>query len=434
MLPGGPYAAGEQRGRDNFMVGELLPDGWVLPGYEHVRLLGSGGGGHVWLAVHQGSGTPVAVKYLVPGLLNASAGFREAYRGEAELLAALDSPHVARLYEYVEGPAGAAIVMEAVEGSSLRALMQQERAAGSPEAALCILKGSLLGLAAAHESGVVHRDFKPANVLVTPAGVSKLVDFGIAARTGEAAPAAGTPLYMAPEQFHGAPASPAADVYAATVTFFECVTGERPFPGANAVELMAQHALGTIPDDLVPEPLRALIRRGMAKSPSDRPATARRFVAELEAAAGGAYGADWERRGQRSLATALALTPLLLLAGIHDAAAQAGAHSGATTVLGNGGGDGGGGHGGGGHGGGGHVTVVVVTAAAAEVAVTAAAAAAAVTAAAAAAAAAGAVTARASGTRRARCPERRGRTSMSPFPAAGSTMADNAGNGSSATR
>jgi serine/threonine-protein kinase len=314
---------------------DFLPDGWVLPGYEHVQLLGSGAGGHVWLAVHQGTGTLVAVKYLMPGLC-ASAGFRESYRAEAELLAALDSPHVTRLYEYVEGPPGAAIVMEAVEGSSLRELMKREHAAGSAEAALCILKGSLLGLAAAHESGVVHRDYKPANVLVTPRGASKLVDFGIAARTGEAAAAAGTPLYMAPEQFHGAPASPSADVYAATATFFECVTGERPFPGANAVELMAQHALGTIPDHLVPEPLRPLIRHGMAKDPFERPASARDFLAELEAVAGGAYGEDWERRGRDGLATLLALLPLLLLAGVQGAA-QAGAVAAATTVLGDGG-------------------------------------------------------------------------------------------------
>jgi serine/threonine-protein kinase len=366
MLPGGrirPRAGGW----DNSMAGKAPPGGWVLPGYEHRQRLGSGAGGHVWLAVHQDSGTLVAVKYLVPGL-HASTGFREAYRAEAELLAALDSPHVARLYEYVEGPPGAAIVMEAVQGTSLRELMKRERAASSAEAALCILKGSLLGLAAAHRAGVVHRDYKPANVLVTPEGESKLVDFGIAARTGEAALAAGTPLYMAPEQFHGAPASPAADVYAATATFFECITGERPFPGANAVELMAQHALGNIPVDLVPAPLRPLIRHGMAKDPFERPATAREFVAELEAVAGGAYGEDWEQRGRRSLATVLALLPLLLLAAL-PGAAQASSAAVATTILGEGGGVGagvggvGGGvstwtppevpHGGGGSGGGG---------------------------------------------------------------------------------
>jgi serine/threonine-protein kinase len=318
------------------MVGDAraLPDGWVLPGYEHIQELGSGAGGYVWLARHRVTGTLVAVKYLVPGLLAGSVGFREAYRGEAQLLAELDSPYVARLYEYVEGPPGAAIVMEAVGGRSLRALMTSEAAATTPEAALCILKGSLLGLAAAHDAGVVHRDYKPANVLVTPDGLSKLVDFGIAARTGSAAAAAGTPIYMAPEQFHGAPASPSTDVYAATATFFECVTGARPFPGTNAVELMAQHALGHIPDDLAPPTVRSLIRKGMAKDPLDRPASAREFLARLETVAGAAYGPDWEERGQRKLATLAALSPLLLLLGHAAPAAPASTTSVATTVLG----------------------------------------------------------------------------------------------------
>lgn len=309
-----------------------LPDGWRLPGYEHLRLLGSGAGGRVWLAAHRVSGTPVAVKYLTPHL-HTAAEFREAYRAEAVLLAELDSPHVARLYEYVEGPAGAAIVMEAVEGGSLSELMRREGAAASPEAALSILKGSLLGLAAAHTVGVVHRDYKPGNVLVTPQGASKLVDFGIAARTDDRTVAGGTPPYMAPEQFHGAPASPAGDVYAATVTFFECVTGERPFPGTNAVELMAQHALGRIPDELAPEPVRGLIRWGMAKSPQDRPGDASLLLRELEVVARAGYGADWEERGRRELAGLLALLPLLLLAGLIESA-PAVTTSIATTTLG----------------------------------------------------------------------------------------------------
>lgn len=295
------------------MVGSSSPGRWTLPGYEHVQQLGTGAGGQVFLARHDGSGALVAVKYLVPGL-HANGDFREAYRSEAQLLAELESPHVTRLYEYVEGPEGAAIVMEAVSGSSLRHMMKQEGAT-TPEAALCILKGSLLGLAAAHAAGVVHRDYKPANVLVTPDGVSKLVDFGIAARSGEDAAASGTPLYMAPEQFRGKPASPAADVYAATVTFFECVTGERPYPGKNAVELMRQHSLETIPDERVPEPLRPLIRAGMAKDPQERPASALEFVAALEQVADAAYGPEWEERGQRKIATLVALLPLLLLEG-----------------------------------------------------------------------------------------------------------------------
>ena len=94
-----------------------------------------------------------------------------------------------------------------------------------------VLEGSLLGLAAAHRRGVVHRDYKPENVLVNGDGISKLTDFGIAARAGDRPVPAGTLLYAAPEQMAGAPASPAGDVYAATATFYECLTGRPPFSG-----------------------------------------------------------------------------------------------------------------------------------------------------------------------------------------------------------
>jgi serine/threonine-protein kinase len=104
--------------------------------------------------------------------------------------------------------------MELVDGVSLHEMITRQGPTG-PQSALAVLKGSLLGLAAAHALGIVHRDYKPENVLVDGAGHSKLTDFGVAARAGEAA-SGGTPLYMAPEQWAGAPASPATDIYAAT--------------------------------------------------------------------------------------------------------------------------------------------------------------------------------------------------------------------------
>nr|WP_134001833.1 serine/threonine-protein kinase [Streptomyces sp. 846.5] len=282
---------------------------WNVPGYRDTRELGAGASGRVVLALHEETGTPVAIKYLGEEL-RLDPDFLEEFRGEARLLGDLDTPHVVRLWEYVEGPRGAAIVMELVDGIALRALLRQAGATG-PEAALVVLKGSLLGLAAAHGMGVVHRDYKPENVLVAADGSSKLVDFGIAVRNGDAGSVAGTPPYMAPEQWAGDPASAAADVYAATATFFECLTGHRPYPGTEFAELVVQHTTAPIPDEEAPEPVRPLIRRGLAKTADERPDSAAEFVAELEAVAGTAYGADWEERGQRKLAALAALLPLL---------------------------------------------------------------------------------------------------------------------------
>ncbi|MEV6399006.1 serine/threonine-protein kinase, partial [Streptomyces sp. NPDC051907] len=312
---------------------------WTVPGYTESRELGSGGCGRVVLAVHDATGVPVAVKYLSEKL-RADADFVREFRAEARLLGDLDSRHVVDLYEYVEAPQGAAIVMELVDGVALRALLRQEGATG-PEAALTVLKGSLLGLAAAHRAGVVHRDYKPENVLVAADGSSKLVDFGIAAGRGSTPGVAGTPAYMAPEQWNGEPASPAADVYAATATFYECLTGLKPYSGENFAELALQHISAPIPEDEAPEAVRPLIRRGLAKEPHDRPENAAAFVAELEEVASAAYGPDWEERGQRKLAALAALLPLLF----PSADQPSGTVEPATTAI--GAGDTGGGAGGG---------------------------------------------------------------------------------------
>ncbi|MDC2947512.1 serine/threonine-protein kinase [Streptomyces heilongjiangensis] len=283
---------------------------WAVPGYTESLELGAGASGRVVLAVHEETGVPVAMKYLSESLRD-RPGFVRDFRAEARLLAGLESPYVAELYEYVESTDGAAIVMELVDGVSLRTLLTREGPL-DPEAALVILKGSLLGLADAHRVGVVHRDYKPENVMVVPDGASKLVDFGIAADAGTRAGAAGTPSYMAPEQWTGAPASPAADVYAATATFFECLTGHKPYGGDNLAALALQHVDAPVPVEEVPEPVRDLVRRGLAKNPGDRPPHAEEFVADLEAAAGAAYGPDWEERGRGRLAALVALLALLL--------------------------------------------------------------------------------------------------------------------------
>jgi serine/threonine protein kinase len=281
---------------------------WSVPGYTAIRSLGSGGFGEVVLARHDDSGVLVAIKYLRSELLS-DPGFAGMFRGEAQVLASMDDPNIVRLYEYVEAPSGAAIVMELVNGVPLREILTHQGKT-APEAALVVLEGSLLGLAAAHQRGVVHRDYKPENVLVNGQGLSKLTDFGLAARTGDHPVPAGTLAYVAPEQIDGAPASPASDVYAATATFYECLTGRPPFSGKSA-DLLHQHRTTAVPLDTVPPPLRPLIAAGMAKDPQRRPADAITFITQLQTAASSTYGKDWAERGRSHLAEAALLLAAL---------------------------------------------------------------------------------------------------------------------------
>jgi serine/threonine-protein kinase len=282
---------------------------WKVPGYTELKMLGSGGFGDVALARHDASGTLVAIKYLHSDLL-ADSEFAGMFRAEATVLAALDDPNVVRLYEYVEAPSGAAIVMELIGGVSLREILTYQGKT-TAEAALVVLQGSLLGLAAAHRHGVVHRDYKPENVLVNGDGISKLTDFGIAARTGDHPVPAGTLAYAAPEQMAGAPASPASDIYAATATFYECLTGRPPFTGATAEMLLRQHRSDPVSLDPLPEPLRPLVAAGMAKDPASRPTDATTFVTELNTAATGAYGRHWHDHGRSHLGEAALLLAAL---------------------------------------------------------------------------------------------------------------------------
>jgi serine/threonine-protein kinase len=300
---------------------------WTVPGYEAVRTLGEGAGGRVVLARHTATGVPVAVKYLGEHL-RGDREFLARFRAEARLLGELRHPCVVRLYEYVEARGGAAIVMEAVDGVSLRQLLRRHGATG-PEAALVLLKGSLLGLGAAHAAGVVHRDYKPENVLVRADGTSALADFGIAVPDGRETEAAGTPAYMAPEQWRGEQAGAAADVYAAAAVFHECLTGRRPFTADDVSALRLQHLRAPVPLDDVPAPVRGPLRRGMAKDPAQRP-DIEAFLTDLERSAVEGYGADWEERGRRRLAE---LTVLLALLFPFTATATLEAPASALTLL-----------------------------------------------------------------------------------------------------
>jgi serine/threonine-protein kinase len=287
---------------------------WEAPGFVEERQLGNGASGRVVVAFAEATGKRVAIKYLSSALVS-DPKFMWQFRTSVELQKSLDILRIVRVFDYVEAPGqGAAIVMELVNGVSLHEMIGRRGPAG-PEAALAVLKGSLLGLAAAHAVGIVHRDYKPENVLVDADGNTKLTDFGVAVQA-EKVPTAGTSLYMAPEQWHGAPSSPAADIYAATAVFFECLTGKAPFSGRPG-QLRQQHESAAVPlNEVTDQGLRGLIDSGMAKNPADRPRDAISFVAKLETVAIETYGACWEERGREQLAArGAALLPLLFLGG-----------------------------------------------------------------------------------------------------------------------
>jgi hypothetical protein len=286
------------------MSTSTVPDhagAWSVPGYVEQRELSHGTFERVVEAVQEGTGRRVAIKYLGPDLVR-TPDFLSRFRNQVLKLIELDVPSVVRVYDYAAQPGhGAAVVMELVNGVSLSDMIERQGPL-EPEAALTVLKATLLGLAAVHRLGFGHRDIKPGNMLVDNAGQVKLTNFGVAA------PAAGTPAYLAPERWEGDPGSPASELYAATAAFFECLTGAPPFTG-DLARLQEQHESGALALDRVDAPLAPIIERGMAKDWASRPDSANGFVSELEAVAASAYGADWEERG-RGLLAARAAPPL----------------------------------------------------------------------------------------------------------------------------
>ncbi|MFI0484272.1 serine/threonine-protein kinase [Actinomadura sp. 9N215] len=280
-------------------------NGWTVPGFTHERQLGDGAAGRVVLAVDDLTSTKVAIKYL-GGALLADEAFLARFRAAARSLSQLEDPNVVDLYDFVETPDGAAIVMQCVEGVSLRRVLAAQGPAG-PLAALSMLGGTLLGLASAHEHGVpVHGALRPANIMIDVDGNARLTDFATSPPGTEAQSG---PAYAAPELWDGAPATVATDLYAATAVFYECLTGRPPFAGRN---MARQHREAAIPADEVPGPLRDLIHQGLAKSPEHRPATAADYLAALEEAAVSAYGPSWEAQGRgrlTELAAQAALQP-----------------------------------------------------------------------------------------------------------------------------
>lgn len=250
--------------------------------YQLRTRIATGGMGEVWRAEDTVLGREVAVKVLKHEYADDPV-FRARFEAEARNAAALHHPNVASVFDVGEiteddgsGTRRPFLVMELVPGEPLSALLRGGEAM-PPDRAADIVAQAADAVAAAHAIGVIHRDVKPANLLVTPDGTVKITDFGIA-RAGDAAAITqagqivGTPHYLSPEQAEGHPATEASDVYALGIVLYECLAGRRPFTRDTPIQVALAHLREDVPplDDTVPSHLRAVVDKALAKRPEDR--------------------------------------------------------------------------------------------------------------------------------------------------------------------
>ncbi len=274
--------------------------------YDLGRMIGRGGMAEVFEGHDERLDRKVAVKILRPDLAQDST-FHQRFRREAHAAASLNHPNIVAVYDtgedMLDTPAGPTqvpfIVMEYVDGMSLRQLMSTGRRL-LPERALEITAGVLAALDYSHRHGIVHRDIKPGNVMITPSGDVKVMDFGIAramAAEGQTMTATsavmGTAQYLSPEQARGEVVDARSDLYSTGCLLYELLTGRPPFVGESPVSIAYQHVSEQpVPpsqlDPAVPESVDAVVMRALAKDPDDRYQSAIEFRQDVERAISGA--------------------------------------------------------------------------------------------------------------------------------------------------
>jgi len=269
-----------------------LEPGAMIAQYRLVRHLGGGGMGVVYQAVDTRLDRTVALKFLAAHVTSERSA-RERFLVEARSAAALDHPHICTVLEIGETPAGRPfIAMPYYDGESLKARIKR----GPLEITEALEIGSQLahGLEAAHRIGIVHRDMKPANVMITSEGIAKIVDFGIAKMTDVAITQTGSTIgtlaYMSPEQAIGGEVDHRTDLWSLGVILYEMLTGSRPFTG-NGEQALRQAIVESVAAPLPPSTseavprLRGILERALAKDPDHRYASASELAIDLEAAA-----------------------------------------------------------------------------------------------------------------------------------------------------
>ncbi len=280
-------------------LNEVLPGVLIAERYLIEAPIGEGAMGCVFAATDQRTGHRVAVKVLKPSLAR-DESIAARFRREADAAGKLGSRHSVQIIECDHiGNGSLFIAMEYVDGPSLEAVVDREgpMAVGR---ALRLVRQMVTALAEAHELGIVHRDLKPANILISQNGSfeeAKVADYGIAKLVGVAAegmPAltaagmtVGTPEYMAPENATGKTIDARTDLYSVGVLLFEMLEGRLPFTGDSLLSVLKAHVVDPVPpcSQRVPPSVEQLIGRLMAKSPDDRPQSARQLLEELDSAA-----------------------------------------------------------------------------------------------------------------------------------------------------
>jgi serine/threonine-protein kinase len=276
----------------------VTTEGRLLAGrYELGEVLGYGGMAEVFRGVDVRLGREVAVKILRADLAR-DPSFLGRFRREAQAAASLNHPAIVSVYDTGEDDGTPYIVMEYVAGRTLRDALRTEGRL-LPRRALEIVAAVCDALEYSHRAGIVHRDIKPGNVMLTPTGDVKVMDFGIAralaggANTAtQTATVLGTAQYLSPEQARGEVVDARSDVYSAGCLLYELLTGSPPFTGENAVAVAYQHVReeaalpSSVNPDLTPD-LDAVVMKALAKNPANRYQSAEEFRLDLERAAAG---------------------------------------------------------------------------------------------------------------------------------------------------
>ena len=281
--------------------------GDVLGQYRIDSLIGRGGMGDVYLAHHERLDRSCALKVLRPQL-SADPELRERFIREAQAAARLDHPNIVTIYDAGEDEGIAYFAMQLVEGQPLSALIRSGDVTVAD--AISIMKDVAAALDSAHKSGMVHRDVKPANIIIMPDGTAMLTDFGIVhlrpdAQLTVTGQLLGTPAYMSPEQIAGGEITPQTDVYQLGIVAYELLTGALPFRATEPAALLVAH-LHESPmpaderADNIPPEVATTLSHALHKLPAERPETATSFVDSLDAALSGKEAILLSDSGRRS--------------------------------------------------------------------------------------------------------------------------------------